>query len=222
MSARTLYLEETGTGAVHASATSMDLVLVRHATSTRAAMGIWGRRFDAPLAPGFEAQLAETVSALRAIGDPMIFSSPLLRCRQTAAYIFPDREILAIDEFIAYHSGDLEQMTEESVRQRYPAYPGLTFRDRFLEPAFGEESIAAQVQRVAHGLLRVLDGYIGTKVIVAHYSSINIIAHIAARNFDTRTYADGTYDLRDGAHLRLTVNPSAITGDLEWHLPRTA
>lgn len=196
-------------------ATSVELVLVRHASSTRAQVGVWGRRFDAPLATGFEQQLAETKAALQLLDQPTVFSSPLARCRETAAFVFPHHEVQVVDDLRAYHSGTMEDLTEDYIRERHPTYLGLSFRERFLQPAFGEESMADQAQRVAHGLARVLQASVGTTVVVAHYSSINIVANLVSRNFAIHTYADGIYDLPDGGYIRLTMNPAAVLRDLK-------
>lgn len=204
-----------GSTRIGKGATPFELVLVRHASSTRAQIGIWGRRFDAPLAAGFEKQLARTKSALQFLDRPTVFSSPLARCRDTAAFVFPEHDIQVVDQLKAYHSGVWEDVTEDYIRHHHPTYLGLSFRDRFLRPEFGEESMDEQAQRVACGLLRVLQQSAGTTVIVAHYSSINVVAHIASRNFETHTYADGTYDLPDGGYISLTMNPTVVVNDLE-------
>lgn len=205
--------DETSSGS---EGRSPELVLIRHATSMRAQLGMWGRQFDAPLASGFESELAETKAALWNLDKPIIISSPLARCRETAAFVFPEHPIHVIDEFKAYHSGQFENVTEAYVREQYPWYLERTFRDRFLEPGFGEESIGAQAGRVASGLAHALGAYQGTLVIVAHYSSINIIAHLVAGNFEPLTYADGTYNLRDGEFIRLPFNPSVVRANLAF------
>ena len=193
----------------------MDLFLVRHASSTREAIGTWGRRFDAPLADGYQEQLREAKNALERLPRARIYSSPLSRCMQSAEYIWPDHKVHVVEAFQAYHSGFFEEKSEEFVKAHYPQYAAMTFRERFLEPQFGEESIRSQAIRVANGLYSILEHLSGTPAIVAHYSSINIIAHFASDNWDIDTHADGKYDLLDGAHISLRMNPYVLHDNLE-------
>lgn len=199
-------------------AKSMEFLLIRHAASTRAKEGIWGRLYDASLDRGFEAQLAPTRLALRDIRPLRVLSSPLLRCLETAAFLFPESPIETVNEFRAYHSGDLENKTEQYVRDQHPEYIRLTYGERFLRPKFQEESVKAQAHRVAHGLLKVLQGEQQRTVIVGHFSSLNIIAHMAAHNWDQEAYADGTYDISLGGYLRIAVNPAAVASGVKEHL----
>lgn len=197
---------------------AMDLYLVRHATSTRASTDIWGRLVDAPLEQGFEAQLSSTRSALETIPEMIVFSSPLARCLQTAQFVCPGRRIHILDEFRAYQSGIFEEATEASIRERHPEYLSLSYRERFLQPRFGEESIAEQAKRVATGLPTVLRQGGKEPVVVAHYSTINIIAHISMLNWDQSEYANGVYDLEEGGFIRITIDPAAVEIGLERHL----
>lgn len=191
-----------------------DLILIRHATSVRAEVGIWGRLFDAPLREGFEYQLSATKSKVALLSEYGVFSSPLTRCLQTARFVCPGANIEVIEEFRPYYSGIFEEEMEDVVREHYPSYVSLSYRERFISPSYGEESIAAQVDRVGRGLLRLLRSKYSTSIIVAHYSTINIIAHVSALNWDVTSYADGTYDLEEGGYLRVSVDPVAVAAGL--------
>jgi len=190
------------------------LYLVRHATSRRARIGVWGRLVDAPLEDGFAAQLSRTRADLASVPDPAVFSSPLRRCRETARLLIPDRPVHVVDEFRAYHSGVFEGETVAFVAQHHPEYLGRSYRQRFLRPEFGEESIADQTVRVARGLLDVLEADAEASVVVAHYSTINIVAHVSALNWDRDTYADGVYDVADGEYIVVSIDPAAIRAGL--------
>ncbi|MET9194574.1 histidine phosphatase family protein [Streptomyces olivaceus] len=198
----------------------MELVLVRHATSMRSRVGIWGRLYDAPLIEGFEEQLAETRAALECLEEPKVSSSPLSRCLETAAFIFPQKAVHVVEEFRAYHSGFFEEKTESFIREHNPEYVSLSYRDRFLRPHFDEESMEAQASRVERGILRVLGAGDPILVIVAHYSTINIIAHITSLNWETDTYADGIYDVAEGAFIRKTVDPLIVLTNIRDRIGR--
>jgi broad specificity phosphatase PhoE len=200
----------------------MELILVRHATSVRAKTGIWGSLFDAPLEDGFESQLADTRSALASVGEATVFSSPLLRCRQTADFVCPHREVILVNEFRAYHSGRFEGKPVDMVRADCPGYFDLSYRERFLAPQFGEESIVVQAHRVGRGLIDVLRAGPRTAIVVAHFSTINVIAHLCSLNWDTDTYADGTYGLDEGAFIRVTAHPGAVVTGMKFQTGQIA
>lgn len=200
----------------------MELILVRHATSVRAKLGIWGSLFDAPLASGFESQLAATRSALASVREATVFSSPLLRCRQTADFVCRNREVIVVGEFRAYHSGRFEGKPVEAVRKVCPGYFDLSYRERFLVPRFGEESIAVQAHRIGSGLLDVFRAGPRTAIVVAHFSTINVIAQLCSLNWDTSTYADGAYDLDEGTFIRVTADPGAVAAGLKFQTGRIA
>lgn len=191
-----------------------ELVLVRHASSIRREIGIWGRRFDAPLAAGFEEQLEHSRRYIEGIQDFVLISSPLQRCLQTAQYIAPDLPIAIINDFTAYHSGAMEELRESEISVNHPEYLEQSFSERFLSPRFGEESLVEQARRVARGLASALrmasDGNAPSIVIVGHYSSINAIGHMATNSWDVRTYGLGTFDLEDGEFLRLSIDASFL------------
>lgn len=206
---------------LNAKTQSVELILVRHAASTRAEDGVWGRLYDAPLAEGFEFQLAETKSYLQAAENLRIVSSPLRRCRETAAFVFPQGNVEIVDEFRAYHSGALEDATEQLIQKQYPEYFKLSYRERFLQPKFNEESIEEQAHRVARGLLKMLDdggdGSGRRTAIFTHFSVLNIIAHIVSQNWNLKTYADGTFNVDLGSFMLIPIDAMAVTRDVRDH-----
>lgn len=197
----------------------MDLYLVRHATSTRRRADVWGRLVDLPLDAGYPEELAATKTILSGVAEKRVFSSPLLRCTSSAEFICPGEPIEIVDELRAYHSGEFEHRSISFVEVRHPAYAALPFRDRFLAPQHGEESVREQARRVEQGLFRVLGSGTPTAVVVCHYSTINIIAHLAACNWDRDSYADGDYDVTEGGLLHLRVNAPHLTEALSAGTP---
>lgn len=204
----------------HGSPSSMELFLIRHAASTRAKEGVWGRLYDAPLDKGFELQLAQTRSALQFTYPLRIVSSPLLRCRETAGFLFPGSRIEIVDEFRAYGSGVLENETEQFVLEHHPGYLRLSYGERFLRPKFKEESLEAQALRVARGLLKVLNESQRSTAVIGHFSSLNIMAHIASHNWDLETHGSGTYDISLGGYIRIVIDPVAVISDVREHFGR--
>lgn len=199
----------------------MELFLIRHASSTRAKEGVWGRLYDAPLDEGFESQLAGTKSALQLAYPLRIVSSPLLRCQETATFLFPGSRVRIVYEFRAYGSGDLEDKTEQFIREHHPEYLRLSYRERFLRPIFREESLEDQALRVARGILKILSESRRSTAVIAHFSSLNILAHIALHNWDLEAHGSGTYDIDLGSYIRIVIDPLAVISDVTEHIARS-
>jgi alpha-ribazole phosphatase len=196
----------------------MDLFLVRHASSQRKSLDVWGRLYDAGLDLAHIEQLDATRTALATLKDRTIFSSPLLRCVESARIIFGIHEpVVILDEIRAYHSGTFEDKSETYVRTYYPAYTDKTFKERFVNPEFGEESISAQALRVRRGLLRILEAATANAVVVTHYSVINIVAGLVALDFDPNHYAEGRIDISEGGLLHLVVEREKLRHALAPH-----
>jgi broad specificity phosphatase PhoE len=189
----------------------MEIYLLRHAASLRRTLGVWGRLFDADLDSEYLFQLDNAKTTLSNLAGRTVFSSPLSRCLQSGRFIFgPDEPLIIVPELRAYHSGVLEDKHEEYVRTHYPLYIDKTFKERFTVPQFGEESMAAQALRVRKGLRRILEAGAENVVVITHYSAINIIAGLAAFDFDTSRYAEGKVDVVEGGLVKLTLDRSPL------------
>ena len=86
--------------------------LIRHGTTDANILGQYiGCKTDAPLSP-------EGLNELRLLKEninyPIIdclYSSPMLRCRQTAAVLYPDNGVVAVENLKEYDFGDFEGKT---------------------------------------------------------------------------------------------------------------
>jgi broad specificity phosphatase PhoE len=185
----------------------INLFLLRHGTSTRKQIGVWGRLFDAPLDRNRVADLDRSRTILSTLHAPSIFSSPLQRCTQTLEYIFQGSVYTnIIPELRAYYSGLFEEATEADMEAHHPRYLRMTYAERFTPPMFGEESIADQTIRVLRGLRKILPLLSSPNAIIStHYSVINIIANVLTENYDLTTYAHGLFDLPEGGIIALQV-----------------
>lgn len=190
----------------------MYLHLLRHATSVRSQVGIWGRTYDAPLSSAHLGQLDATRDILALLDAPTIFSSPLLRCIQSLDYSLKSKwPVNVIPEFRAYHSGSLENLTEAYIATHYPNYLTLSYSARFTSPLFDEESLAEQTKRVKIGIRKMLPLVASPDaVICSHFSVINIIANIVVNNFDLTTYGEGRFAVPEGGLLTLHAYDSQL------------
>lgn len=197
------------------------IVLIRHAASTREAEGMWSRLYDAPIIAGAWGQIADTAFALRRVDIDRVISSPLLRCTQTAAMLFPHHHIDILPELRAYHSGVLDEKTTAAVARDHPEYVRLSFAARFLNPRFNEESMSAQTLRIVTGLAQVLDNDAQVIAVVTHFSCINVIAQVAAGDWNIAAHASGAYDVPYGGYLTLDVERDKVLAGIRKHISET-
>ena len=86
--------------------------LIRHGATDANYLGQYiGSKTDLPLSP-------EGFSELRLIKDDIeypdidvLYSSPLLRCRQTASLLYPEKDIIPVPNFTEYDFGEFEGKT---------------------------------------------------------------------------------------------------------------
>lgn len=95
--------------------------LIRHGTTEGNLRGQYIGRTDLPVTP-------EGVTELRTLKENIdypfierLYSSPMLRCRQTANILYPDNSINVIENLIEYDFGDFEGKTANEL-EIDPAY----------------------------------------------------------------------------------------------------
>lgn len=91
---------------------TLKIHLIRHGATDANFQGRYiGCKTDLPLAP-------EGFNELRLLKEDMeypqidtLYSSPMLRCRQTGALLYPEKEIITVDNLTEYDFGDFEDKT---------------------------------------------------------------------------------------------------------------
>ena len=147
------------------------ILLVRHGQSEWNAQGRWQGQADPHLSDHGREQASLAASALRGF-EGIVFSSPLLRARETAeiisshvadgsVFIEPDLREIDVGEFSGLTNDEIEQHLPDEWRMlragELAAFPGGEARDDFLRRVLGSlERIAvhhpgADVLAVAHG-----------------------------------------------------------------------
>jgi broad specificity phosphatase PhoE len=121
----------------------MRLILVRHGESVGNFENRLQGQEDYPLTDGGRRQAALTAQRLRALGTTAVYSSHLLRARETALTIGErlDVEPVVDKDLSEYHFGELSGMTYAEIRERFGAianpaervYPGEEGRDAFFD-----------------------------------------------------------------------------------------
>lgn len=89
-----------------------------------------------------------------------VFSSPLKRCKDSATIMFPDNNILIIDDFIEYNFGEFEGLTAEDLKNNDDFRNWLRGNVNS-KPPFGESN-AEFAQRICAAFEKVVDGCIKT------------------------------------------------------------
>lgn len=99
-----------------------------------------------------------------------VFSSPLKRCKDSATIMFPENNIIIIDDFIEYNFGEFEQLTAEDLKDNED-FKNWIKGDMNARTPFGESN-AEFVSRVCTAFEKVIDGCIKTGT-----NNIAIVGH---------------------------------------------
>jgi alpha-ribazole phosphatase len=99
-----------------------------------------------------------------------VFSSPLKRCKDSASIMFPENNVLVIDDFIEYNFGEFEGLTAEDLKDNEDFK--IWLRGDTDTPAPFGESNSQFATRVCNAFEKVVDGCIktgtSTSAIVGH------------------------------------------------------
>ncbi len=87
------------------------LHLIRHGMTDGNLKGQYIGRTELPVTPEGIKMLDNLKNSIDYPFVDKVYSSPMLRCRQTANVIYPDRELKLIDNLIEYDFGDFEGKT---------------------------------------------------------------------------------------------------------------
>ncbi len=86
--------------------------LIRHGFTDANLKGQYiGNRTDLPLSPEAVTELRELKETVDYPDIEAVYTSPMLRCKQTAAIIYPDNNANVIEELTEYDFGDFEGKT---------------------------------------------------------------------------------------------------------------
>ncbi len=114
------------------------LHLIRHGMTDGNLKGQYIGRTELPVTPEGVAELTRLKENLEYPEVQKIYSSPMLRCRQTAKIIYPDREILVVPDLIEYDFGEFEGKTANEL-EILPEYTEWTSGKRSAPPG-GEDN----------------------------------------------------------------------------------
>lgn len=113
--------------------------LIRHGITDANTQGLYiGNRTDLPLSPEGVRDLQQTRQSAEYPEIEKLYSSPLLRCKQSANIIYPGFEPCVIDELTEYDFGDFEGKTAQQL-ELMPEYAEWT-NGKISAPPGGEET----------------------------------------------------------------------------------
>ena len=127
--------------------------LIRHGLTDGNLKGQYIGRTDLPLIPEGIKELQMLKESIEYPNVPLLYSSPMLRCRQTAKILFPDNEITVIDNLKEYDFGDFEGKTASEL-EIDPAYLEWTSGKASCTPN-GEDN-AEFAKRIALGINEII------------------------------------------------------------------
>lgn len=177
------------------------LVLVRHGETDLTAQKRYSGRGDVPLSAEGERQAAAAAGRVAAMRPDRVITSPLARCRATAAAIAEAAggvPVTVEKDLIECDFGAWEGLTFGDVRERYPAELDAWLASTSVAPPKGE-SFQQVAKRVRGAMGKLQQAYEGqTVVIVSHVSPIKLILRDALAAGDAFLY-------------RLLLDPAGIS-----------
>lgn len=129
---------------------SYKLHLVRHGLTDGNLEGRYiGGRTDLPLCKAGKAALKNLYESEKYPRVPLVFSSPMKRCVETAGILFPSREVITLENLREYDFGEFENKTAAELDGR-PDY--TAWASGQMPAPTGGESSKDFVARLALGL----------------------------------------------------------------------
>ena len=126
-----------------------------------------GSRTDAPASADGLAAAAELAALLRETGIRAVFTSPMLRCRQTAAAMAGTLPVRAVQGLEEQDCGEWDGLSFDEIRTRFPEEYARRGADGALPPPGGE--LPELVARRGLAALRALaERTAGDLAVVAH------------------------------------------------------
>ncbi len=146
-----------------------EILLLRHAKPDYrdGARCYIGCRTDPPVLPIAPEEAAPIAALLRARDVSSVWSSPMLRCRQTAGAIAGGRPVGAVPGLEELDCGEWDGMSFDEIRARYPEEYARRGEDP-TRPMPGGETLAACAARVRAALAGLLARTEGNLAVVAH------------------------------------------------------
>ena len=185
---------------------SYTIHLIRNALTDENLEGRYIGHTDVAISDDGKAQLAAMKEELVYPPAEAVFTSPLKRCKETAAILYPDNKAIVIDGFIEYNFGEFENKTAAEL-EKSPVFPRWLAGEKGVCPPYGESNenftkrVCETFEKVAEGLMKT-----GT-------TSAAIITHGGVIMTILTAYGIPEYPMHEwltpnGCGFTIKVNPS--------------
>ncbi len=194
---------------------TLKIYLIRHGATDANYKGEYiGCRTDIPLSP-------EGLSELRLLKDDIdypeiqrLYSSPMLRCRQTGAVLYPDMNIIPVEELKEYDFGSFEGKTAAELESDPDFIPWTS--GKLAAPRGGEEN-SEFIKRVCVGFNKIavdmVNSGITSSAVIMHGGAIMML--LAAAGIPRRSPVEWTSDFGRGYSLLVTPSLYFKSGAVE-------
>lgn len=194
---------------------TLKIHLIRHGATDANYDGRYiGCKTDLPLAP-------EGLNELRMLKDDIdypeierLYSSPMLRCRQTGAVLYPDFEPVMVEELKEYDFGSFENKTAAELESNPNFIPWTS--GRLSAPPGGEDN-SEFIKRICVGfnkiVLDMIEGGLTESAVIMHGGAIMMLLGVSA--VPRRKPVEWTADNGRGYSVRVTPSLYHKSGVIE-------
>ena len=194
---------------------TLKIHLIRHGATDANYDGRYiGCKTDLPLAP-------EGLNELRLLKDDIdypeierLYSSPMLRCRQTGAVLYPDFEPVMVEELKEYDFGSFENKTAAELESNPNFIPWTS--GRLSSPPGGEDN-SEFIKRICVGfnkiVLDMIEGGLTESAVIMHGGAIMMLLGVSA--VPRRKPVEWTADNGRGYSVRVTPSLYHKSGVIE-------
>ena len=154
------------------------LYLIRHAATAnneQRPSRLQGRRSNPPLTPSGLVQAQRTAAQLSRLPLSAIYSSPLVRARQTAEAIARPHQlpVQEVQDLIEVDVGIWEGSTWEDIARDYPVEYRRFMTTPGTQPYVGGENLGQVQQRVTPAIERLMQQHRGKRIAVIAHNVVN-------------------------------------------------
>lgn len=187
--------------------------LIRQGLTEANSKGMYIGKTDLPLIDASKKELEKMRKSGEYPTVEAVFSSPLLRCTETAEILYPSREIITVEEMREYDFGDFEGHTGEELDGR-PDYTAWVSGK--MAPPNGESN-EDFIKRLCVGLNSVvrtmMDMGVHSAALVMHGGAMMML--LAACGLPRHKSVDWTCASGEGFSIRVTPSLYQRTGAVE-------
>ena len=188
--------------------------LIRHGITDGNLQGKYIGITDLPLSPDGVNELVELKGLIDYPQVGAVYTSPLLRCRQSANILFPNRPLTQVENFKEFNFGIFENKTAQEL-ENTTAYKDF-ISGKISAPPEGEDNTAF-VTRLCVGLKEVVMDMMAKNITeaaaVMHGGAIMML--LAATALPRKQPAQWTSDAGRGYTIRITPSLYHRTGAVE-------